>query len=491
MSYSPAKTGVPNGIVYFGTPASDNVFEAESNFTYNASTDTLYVDNIVASGDVSVTSGVSVGTNLTVDGNGSFGGNLTVLGNVNVSGAINQISLQELLIEDNKIVLNSSLTGAPNDDIDGEIIVNRGTSPDVKIIYNEGVNKDIWEFTNDGSIYHPFFIAGSGISSDGKLDICDLPVVTDGSDLDYIAICDASDSNITKKITRANLFSGLGAMSQWYLEDEDGTETTIQNNTEVKFVGSGITINWDAGDGSDSTPYRLEFDVNVDNSTLEIDSGTDNLRLKAGGITFSHLSDALVIASGEAFSDSDTALMTAAAIADKIESYGYSTSTGTITQVIGGSGLSPDSGNTSGSVTLDVNVDDSTVGINGSDAVYVKNGGIGTTQLADGAVTEVKVTRTITEVSVNSTVSHDVTLVNTAGSDKTITLPTATNGRVVIIKKKDNAAGNVVVVGAAHDSTNDTIDGASSKRLYYIYESMTLIAKTTGTSTDTQAWYII
>lgn len=486
MSYKPAQSGVPNGIVYFGNAASDNVFEAESAFAYNPSTNTLNVDNVTVDVDA------SVGGNLSVTGSGSFDGDLTVLGDLNVSGVVNQINLQELLIEDNKIVLNSNLTGAPSDDVDGEIIINRGTSPDVKIIYNEGINKDIWEFTNDGSTYHPFFIAGSGISSDGKLDICDLPVETTGDDSDYIAICDASDSNITKKITRANLLSGLGAMSQWYLEDEDGTETTIENNTEVKFVGSGVTINWDTGDGSDSTPYRLEFDVNVDNSTIEIDSGTDNLRLKSSGITFSHLSDALVIASGEVFSDSDTALMTAAAIADKIEDYGYSTTTGTITEVIGGSGLSPSAGVTSGSVTLDVQVDDSTVGINGSDQVYVKDGGIGTTQLADGAVTEVKVTRTITEVSANSTISNDVTLVSTAGSDKTVTLPTATNGRVVVIKKKDSAAGNVLIVGATHDSTTDTIDGSENgKRLYYVNESMTCIAKTTGTASDQQAWYII
>ena len=62
MSYKPAASGVPNGIVFFGTPAGDNVFEAESNFAYNPSTDTLSVDNISAatgvfSGDISAVNG--------------------------------------------------------------------------------------------------------------------------------------------------------------------------------------------------------------------------------------------------------------------------------------------------------------------------------------------------------------------------------------------------------------------------------------------------
>jgi len=328
MSYKPAVTGVPQGIVYFGNPAADNMFEAESNFTYDASTDKLIVDNIQVSNDV------------------------TILGDLDVSGVINQINLEELLIEDQKIVLNSNYNSNTEPTVDAAIIVNRGPNTsshkDVEILWNEGSN--IWTFTNDGSTYYNLL----GIQS-----------ITDGDGL----------------------------------------------------TNSGTTID----------PI---FDVDPDNVTIEIDGNT-KVAVKDGGIDTDQLADDSV--NGDKIAD------------DSIDSEHY------------------------------------------------VDGSIDTAHLSDGAVTEAKRSRTITEVTADATVAHDVTLVTTSTTNRTITLPTATNGKVVVIKKIDSGSGQVIIQGSSHDSTTDRIDGSSSTtpRLYYVNESITCIAKNTGTSTQQQDWYII
>ena len=58
--------------------------------------------------------------------------------------------------------------------------------------------------------------------------------------------------------------SGSGTMSNFILEDDDGTEVTVSNAKEVKFIGSGITTNWtDTDNGTDGDPYDLTFTVDA------------------------------------------------------------------------------------------------------------------------------------------------------------------------------------------------------------------------------------
>lgn len=77
-------------------------------------------------------------------------GNLTVNGNLDVAGSINSVNTTEVNILDNKVVLNSNVTGAPS--ADAGLKVERGTSSDVEVIWNE--TADQWQLTNDGTNYH-------------------------------------------------------------------------------------------------------------------------------------------------------------------------------------------------------------------------------------------------------------------------------------------------------------------------------------------------
>jgi len=85
---------------------------------------------------------------------------LTVGGNLTVSGSVVYLNVSELLVEDNIITLNSSVTGSPT--LDAGIEVERGTDPNVSIQWNETL--DQWEFTNDGTTY---LALGSGTGDGG------------------------------------------------------------------------------------------------------------------------------------------------------------------------------------------------------------------------------------------------------------------------------------------------------------------------------------
>lgn len=77
-------------------------------------------------------------------------GNLTVNGNLDVAGSINSVNTTEVNIVDNKVVLNSNVTGSPI--ANAGVRVERGTSTDVEILWNE--TSDQWTLTNDGTNYH-------------------------------------------------------------------------------------------------------------------------------------------------------------------------------------------------------------------------------------------------------------------------------------------------------------------------------------------------
>lgn len=113
--------------------------------------------------------------------------------------------------------------------------------------------------------------------------------------------------------------------------------------------------------------------------------------------------------------------------------------------------------------------------------INVDNGGIDTLQLADGAVTEAKISRTIGSYTTSTDIIHDIATATAGSGGITLTLPSAATGKMVTVKKVDSAEGVVTVDGA--DSS--TIDGAAAgKVLYYQWETMTFVSDGTN-------WYVI
>jgi len=65
-----------------------------------------------------------------------------------------------------------------------------------------------------------------------------------------------------KAYVDANVASG--AMTSFFLEDDDGTEVTINNSKELKIIGSGVTTNFtDTSTGSDGDPFDLTITVDA------------------------------------------------------------------------------------------------------------------------------------------------------------------------------------------------------------------------------------
>ena len=147
------------------------------------------------SGDYNIT---SVGTtdNVTISTN-----TLTVSGNLVVSGATTTISTTNSAITDNIIILNDGETGAGVSEGTAGIAIDRGTSPDVAIRWNEAIDK--WQLTTDGSTYSN--IAATTGSAVTLTAVQDDPAPYLGGNLDVNGkiITSSTTSNVT--VTGGNI----------------------------------------------------------------------------------------------------------------------------------------------------------------------------------------------------------------------------------------------------------------------------------------------
>lgn len=81
--------------------------------------------------------------------NVTIGGNLTITGDLTVNGDTTTLNTQTLEVEDNKVVLNSNVTGAPS--IDAGIEVERGDAPNAELFWDESEGK--WTSSNGSASY--------------------------------------------------------------------------------------------------------------------------------------------------------------------------------------------------------------------------------------------------------------------------------------------------------------------------------------------------
>ena len=119
---------------------------------------------------------------------------------------------------------------------------------------------------------------------------------------------------------------------------------------------------------------------------------------------------------------------------------------GDISAVVAGSGLT--GGGTSGSVTLDVNVDNATIEVN-NDIVRVKDLGITSAKLNDGAVTTIKIGANQVTLSKLAQIANNTIIGNTSGG-------AATPSEVTIVTDLASASSTTLATSAAIKSYIDT-----------------------------------
>jgi hypothetical protein len=482
MSYHPSQVNrfagaeIPSGIVYFGHSPTGRVYEADSNFTI----DGTYLNAAKIKLPVNGTIGISNYTDaITIGANGD----ISLRGNLTVNGTTTTVNSTTLTVEDPIIILGS---GAPTTDdnkdrgisfnyfdgaaktgffgfddsagkftfipqatISGEIV--SGNSG-IIVANLEGNADTSTKWANSINLQLTDQVTGSGdfdgsanVSFDVQLTadaINDQIETTVANDTDYLIITSGTS---LRKIAKSNFVSDLGGgtMSSFVVHDGDGTQVTIDNAKEIKFIGaSGVTINWtDTDTGSNADPYDLTFTVDH-NQTFNYNSNEH----------INHTGVSIIAGSG-------------------LVGGGDITTSRTL-DIVGGDGI------TVSADEIEVTVDNTTIELSASD-------GNGSIRVKDAGITEIKRSRTIETITSSKLLDKDVTLINATSSSITGYLPeNATAGRVMIVKRIDGNAdsGPYDVIIAA--SGSDTIDGSTLFQLYYKYETLTFIS-------NGSEWYII
>jgi len=148
-------TTTNRGVASFATADFTVTDGAVSVKNVNLGTQTTgdYVANIQGTAnEVTVSPTTGEGTTVTIGlpDDVTITNDLTIGGDLNVAGTINSVNTTQVNIVDNKINLNTDYIGIPVSD--AGIRVERGTSPDVEVLWNE--TSDNWTLTNNGTNYH-------------------------------------------------------------------------------------------------------------------------------------------------------------------------------------------------------------------------------------------------------------------------------------------------------------------------------------------------
>jgi hypothetical protein len=205
---------------------------------------------------------------------------LIVNGNLTVNGDTATISAETITIEDNILVLNSNVTGAPS--TNAGIEVERGTSSNVSLRWNESTDK--WEVTNDGTTYYEVLTTGSTSVPASVVTLTGIQTLTNKT-LTSPVITGVSPTitlsgDLSGSVTLTNL--GNATLNATIANNSValGTDTTGSYMLDVA-SGTGISVSHTQSEGSTAT---VSLNASIDNlSDVVITSAANGQLLEFNG----------------------------------------------------------------------------------------------------------------------------------------------------------------------------------------------------------------
>jgi len=251
--------------------------------TINRSLSKLFSESsnsTITATNVSVTTAFSAG-NTTISGYANISGNLTVSGNLIVTGSTTYINTNIFQISDEIVYFNADMSGSPTSNVGIE--VNRGTSTNTSLIWNEATDK--WSFTNDGTTY--FQIASNtdvstaysnAIAYSGNAALAYANAITySGNAALAYANAIAYSGNAALAYANAIAYSGNAALAYANAIAYSANATNISSGT-LNTARLPATANV-------STAINVGANVNLNTSAIAVGNATINTTITSSSIS--------------------------------------------------------------------------------------------------------------------------------------------------------------------------------------------------------------
>lgn len=155
-------------------------------------------------------------------------GDLTVTGNLTILGDTTTVNSETVNIEDNELILNSNLDNATAPTLDALLTVNRGSSANVSLRWDE-TTADRWQFTNNGTDY---FNIPTPDEYDNTLYTVSVESVTGGANLRLTGTNQITSATVTDDVTFVG--AGLVTVSR---QDENTIVINAGGSLSSKIIG--------------------------------------------------------------------------------------------------------------------------------------------------------------------------------------------------------------------------------------------------------------